>query len=488
MPRRLRILMVSPEALPAVCGGGLSETVGALATALVERGHKVDVLTPYSPKHVSRALPPLEKVTTVDLAVGGRVIQAPLLVPQGQDGPLRSILVDVPEFFHRDGIYGDGATEYADNCARFVALARAAIAVGPALKVRYDVINAHDWPAALALYYLREQKASGSAGVARAGFFTIHNLGYQGNFWGMDLPLLGLGPEHLTSDRLEFFGKVSFLKGGLVAADRLTTVSPTYAREIVSPEGGMGMDGVLRGRTADLTGILSGVDVERWNPSTDASLVARYADPTTPERRMCRVALEQQSGLTPGGPLFAFIGAMSLEKGADVLLSIAPDMIKEGMRLLVVTDDEEAIGKSLQALADEHPGSLRVQRGITPERIRQTIAGADFLLMPSRVEPFSVLQMASMKYGAVSVVRRTGGLRDVVTDVDANPTTGTGVAYVGEGPAPLWGALQRAASLYRDVDRYTQVQQRAGAVDISFTAGAAKYEALYLEAIEKDRE
>ena len=480
--------MVSPEALPALSGGGLGEAVGALAEALVERGHRVDVLTPHSPAHVLPSLGPLRPLCDVELPVGGRTIRAALLTPQGQDGPLRSLLLDVPEFFHRPGIYGDGGNEYADNCARFVSLARAAMAAGPALRVRYDVLHGHDWPAGLALYFLKEQKAGGSAGAARTGFFTIHNLGYQGNFWGMDLPILGLGPEHFSSEKLEFFGRISFLKAALIAADRITTVSPSYAREILSPEGGMGLDGILRARGGDVGGVLNGITLSRWSPLTDTALAAQYASPTDPERRECRAALERTFNLTPGGPLLAFAGALSLEKGADVLLSVAPDVVREGMRLAVLTDDEGALCAPLTALAAQHAGRISVVSGVTQPGLRQLLAGSDFLLLPSRVEPFSMLQMAALKYGAVNLVRRTGGLRDVVTDVDANPNTGTGVAYVGEGPAPLWAAIQRAAALFRDTGRYAQVQQRAAAVDVSFSAGAARYEALYLDAMEKARE
>lgn len=482
MPKRLKILMVSAEAAPYTRGGGLCEVVAGLAGALAARGHKVDLLLPHVPTLMDAGEPALQTLASMDIPVGGATINADLLTPTRvvHEG-VRPLLLSVPTLFDRPALYGQDGVDYPDNCTRFAVLARAALLVGPALKHRHDILHGHDWPGALALYHLREARNGGTTGPARASVLTVHNVGYQGLFWALDLPLLGLGPEHYSADRLEFFERISFLKAGLLAADRIVTVSPSYAREILTPEGGCGLDGVLRARADVLSGVLHGVDPVRWDPATDLALPNRFSDPAGPERRRNVQAFRAAAGLEDSAqPLFSFVGELSDDRGGDTLLEAAARLLGTGIRLVIAPPAHDARLAQCRDLAERFPARCSIMVAPSWDTLRCLLAGTDFLLSPSRTEPFNFLQRCGNRYGAVPVVRRVGGLRDGVVDCGEG-TDGTGVTYVGEGTAPLAEAVGRAVALYRQATRYQAVQQNAAAVDISSTAAAAHCEALFLE-------
>ncbi|MEW5851526.1 MAG: glycogen/starch synthase [Myxococcota bacterium] len=483
MARKLRILMASSEAHPWSGGGGLAESVSALAGALVARGHRVDLLVPHVPALMPRPSPPLEDLGALQLPVGGGTIHARLLTP-APDAALRPLLLAAPELYTRPGLYGEAGTDYTDNCTRFTALGRAANLVGAALRQRYDVLHCHDWPTGLGPYYSRETRAAGGAGAARCTVFTVHNAAYQGLFWPLDLPILGLGAEHYAPERLEFFGKLSFLKAGVVSADRVTTVSATYARELLSPEAGGGMDGPLRARGSAFVGVPTGIDAARWDPATDPHLPARYSDPLSSERRTCVTFFRQECGLPQDEhPVLAVVGPLNTQKGSDVLPDAAEGILAAGAHLAVLGSGDAALETALRELAARHAGRVAFQPGFDEGRIHRAVAGADFLLIPSRVEPAGQAPLAGQRYGTPAVARRTGALRDVVMDVDANPAQGTGITYVGEGEAPLLGAVARAVALRRDTARYQAAQKLASVQDVSCGPAAARYEQLYLEAL-----
>jgi starch synthase len=468
--------MVAAEAHPHVRGGGLSHVVGGLARGLAARGHRVDLLVPHIPS-LSDASGATD-LGTLHLPVGARTLEARLLSSQA-DG-VRVLWLSAPELFDRPGIYGTDGADFADNVTRFVALSRAALACGAGLKQRHDVLHAHDWPTALACYHAREMRLAGAHNLPRATLLTVHNLGFQGLFWALDLPLLGLGPEHYSPERLEYFDQLSLLKAGLVSADRVVTVSPSYAREALSPEGGRGMDGVLRARGPAFSGVLHGVDVDAWNPATDRSIPNRYADPTTPERRRNAQAFRARAGLPDvAAPVFSFVGDLSRDAGADTLLASVPDILQHG-QLVVATHGRQAESPAWKALAQQH-ASLSLLEDLPEADLRLLLAGTDYLLCPSRVEPFNFMQMCAMRYGAIPVVRRTGALRDTVVDAVEPAQGGNGIAFVGEGTPPLVHAVRRAAALHQDAPRFQAVQKRAAALDVSNNAALDRYEQLYAD-------
>ncbi|MBI5497042.1 MAG: glycogen synthase [Deltaproteobacteria bacterium] len=484
MTRRLKILMTATEAHPFITAGGLGEAVGALARALTDRGHRVDLLLPYAPAAWARGGPELVEAAAFDIPVGARLVPARLMTPRA-DGPLRPVLLNIPQYFDRPGLYGPSANEsWADNCSRFTALSRAALLAGHALKQKYDVIHAHDWPVGPVPYLARETRAAGGH-VARATVFTVHNLAYQGRFWALDLAILGLGSEHFTAERLEFFGSVSFLKAGLVAADRVTTVSVSYAREVLSPEGGMGLEGILRARGTAFSGILGGIDPTRYDPASDAALTHRYSSAASPERRMAAQAFRALAQLPDNEmPLFAFVGALSNDRGGDTLLMAIDEMVAAGGLVAMLVPDHDALYGRAQAHALRYPERVALlAQGPGDALVRQLLSGSDFLMVPSRVEPCHVVQVAALRYGAVPLVRRTGGLRDTVLDLEAGGPAATGIGWVGDGVVPLMGAVRRAVELWKDRARYQTVQLAGAATPFTAAEGAERYEALYLDAV-----
>jgi starch synthase len=479
----LRILMATPEFHPWAPGGDLGEATHALALALGERGHHVDVLVPWAP----RRAPPVQDLlhlASLSLRVGTQEVTARLLAPPGT-GTVRPLLLDAPALYDRLHLYGEGGQDYEDNATRYVALSRATLAVGPALGLVHDVLHAHDWQTGLGPYYAREMRVAGLPVAVRTTVFTFHALAYQGCVPPERLPLMGLGPEHFTPERLEFFGRVSLLKAGLLGADRVVAPSPTHAREVLSAEQGHGLDGVLRARGGALSGILNGLDPRRWDPGTDPALPAHYTLPTTGKKEVCCRALHAALGLPRDErPLFCAVASLEEQRSTATVAAVARDLVAAGGRLLVLGQATPAVRDGLLAAARATGGAVSLRLDGGEGLLRLALAGADYVMVPSRLEPCGLLQLMALRYGTPPLVRRTGGLRDTVADADAQPSTGTGVAYVGEGEVPLMGAVHRALALYNDTPRYRAVQQRAVLVDVSAAPPAARYESLYREALE----
>jgi starch synthase len=383
-------------------------------------------------------------------------------------------------------VYGEAGTDYVDNAWRFAVFARAATEL---VRQRansgapFDLVHAHDWPAALVPVYLRElDGGSGTASIPTA--FTIHNLAHQGLFPREVLSPIGLGEHLFAPDQLEFYGRINFLKGGLIAARKLTTVSPTYAREIQTREHGNGLDGVLSVRAKDLTGITNGIDYATWNPATDAALVARYdaEDPSNKER--CKTAVLRELGfsLASPGPFILHVGRMVKQKGTDLCLEVLPKLVFSGANVVLVGDGDPALVARAVEAVEPFADQARFIKAAAEPLVHRLFAAADIVLVPSRFEPCGLVQLYAQRYGALPVARATGGLCDTIVDCDAEVETGTGFLFREPDATSLLGATQRALAVYAS-PRWPVLRRRAMRLDLGWDRPARRYEQVYRAAM-----
>ena len=465
----LRILFLSSEVAPFSKTGGLGDVAGALPWALTARGHEVRVVTPLY-RGVDRSTMQLVgaplTLTFPFGAVEVRVFRAPAA------GEL--LFVDAPALFDRDEYYG-----YPDDARRFAAFSMAALALAQRDGFVPDVVHSNDWPTGLALLALKHGFAHTPLSRARR-VFTIHNLAYQGLFPRREMEALGIPWELFSHTGVEFWDQLSFMKAGLVSADLITTVSPSYAREIQTAAFGVGLDGLLRHRHSALHGILNGVDVKEWNPATDVYLPRQFTSTELAGRALCRSELIASCRIdapVAGMPLFGVIGRMAAQKGADLLHVALPKLLEQGASAIVLGAGDQSVQQAWLALAARYPRRLCVRVGFDDSLAHRIEGGADFFLMPSRFEPCGLSQMYSLLYGAIPVVHAVGGLRDTVRDLrepDAN-----GVVFEEPTPEALFEALVRAVELYRDPAALAVVQRRGMTAHFSWSAAAAEYERLF---------
>jgi starch synthase len=476
----VRVLAVASEAFPLVKTGGLADVVGALPRALAPEGVAVTTLLPGYPA----VLPAVEADATVLHAMPD-LFGGPARLLPGTLGGHGLVVLDAPHLFARPGLYaGPDGQDWLDNWQRFAALSAAAalVAVGGACLPPFDAVHAHDWQAGLTPAYLR------SGGYAVPTLFTVHNLAFQGQFPAAVFPALGLPPQAFAVAGLEYFGTVGFLKAGLWFADRLSTVSPTYAAEIRTPQGGMGLDGLLRGRAAELHGILNGLDTEEWNPATDPHLPARFSAADPAARAANKAALQQRMGLAQeaDAPLFAFIGRLTWQKGIDLVLEALPALLAAGGQLAVLGTGDPALEARCRGAAAALAGRVGTMIAFNEGLARLHYGGADAILMPSRFEPCGLGQLCALRYGAPPLVARVGGLADTV--IDASPMAlaagaASGVQFAPVTQEMLGAAIRRTAALYRDRPKWRRIQANAMATDVSWARSAAAYAALFREMV-----
>jgi starch synthase len=454
----MRILMVASEVLPFAKTGGLADVLGALPRALARLGHHVDLVMPRY-----RGVPQ------------GEVIS---------DG-VRTTFIEHPAYFDRDYLYGTGGHDYADNAERFTFFARAALEWA-ATQPRYDVIHAHDWQTGLVPVLLRTTYGNHPLGRVPA-VFTIHNLAYQGVFDASWLPRLGLGWGLFTQDALEFWGRISFLKGGIMFSRTITTVSPTYAREIQTPEYGFGFDGILRYRAADLVGILNGIDYDQWDPARDPHLPAPFDASNLEGKAAAKVAVLDAYGLpvtveTLSRPLVGMISRQVDQKGFDLLAAIADELPRTAASYVVLGTGERQYEDMWLGLAARHPDRIGARIGFDEGLAHLIEGGADLFLMPSKFEPSGLNQMYSLRYGTVPLVRATGGLADTVRNVNPATGEGTGFTFDEYSPQALLGTLRWALSIYQDRDLWRRMQYAGMQQDFSWNASAREYVRVYEQA------
>ncbi len=384
----------------------------------------------------------------------------------------RYLFLDCPPLYDRPGVYNEGGWDYPDNPIRFGLLNRAALEIARNI-FRPDVFHSHDWPAGLLPLYLRT--AAGDPALAGSkSILTIHNLGYQGNFPPAAMHDLGIDPSFYHPEGIEFYGRISFLKAGVVWADAVTTVSPTYAREIQTPEFGFGFDGLLRSRAYKLTGILNGVDYQEWDPRHDPHIPAHYWIDDLSGKAECKRELLAELGLPQieDRPLIGIVSRFAYQKGFDLLGGIAEPLAQENLAFAVLGSGDPAIEEMFRRFAYAHPGKFGVRIGYDNGLAHRIEAGADMFLMPSRYEPSGLSQMYSLRYGTLPIVRATGGLEDSIDEE-------TGFKFHGYAPAALLAAIQNASGAFQDRPAWQSRMRRAMSKDFSWDASAARYQDLY---------
>ena len=486
----MRVLHVSSELAPFAQSGGLGDVVAGLPAAQAELGLEPAVLVPLYRGVAARAAAAgcMLEAAPLTIEIGGHRFDA--VLRHARVGRVRCGFLDVPALYDRDGgLYGPGGTaEFGDNHLRFGVLGAAALAAGRLLLGGVDVLHAHDWQGGAAAIYAHLARVSASPDAGALSIVTtIHNLAFRGIFGKHVMSELGLPWSLFTAAQLEFYDQVSFLKGALALSDAVTTVSPTYAQEILTPERGEGLDGFLRWEVRRIAGIVNGIDVVAWNPATDPALPARYSLAQLAGKRACRAALAAEAGLAAPGdaaaddqaPLIGVISRMSGQKGLDLIAEVAPALGALGAKLVVLGTGDPALEARFTHLAHEFPAHVAVRIGFDVAYARRIYGGCDLFAMPSRFEPCGLGQLYAMRYGAVPIVHAVGGLRDTVINVGAAGGTATGIRFDEPTPRALYAALERAVALYRDRDAFAQLQRGAMARNSSWTVPAHEYVQLY---------
>jgi starch synthase len=477
----MKVLHVAAEVFPLVKTGGLADVVAALPTALAHAGADVRLLLPGMPPILDCVLHPK---LVIDLGACFGAARVRLLRGRMPGTQLPAYVVDAPLLYRRVGNPYQAAdgSEWPDNLQRFGLLGWVAAQLGAGeLDAGWvpQVVHAHDWHAAMSCAYLHAH-----AGDLARSVFTVHNLAFQGLFPPEDSALLGLSSSFMSPAGLEYHGQLSFMKAGLKFADQITTVSPTYAKEILTPEFGCGLDGVIRARSSKVSGILNGIDNEVWNPATDIALPARYNADQMDGKAVCKTALQAEFGLgmDADAPLFVSVGRLSSQKGLDLLLSALPRLLEMGAQLVVQGSGDPALEAAFRMAASVHPGRVGVHVGYDENRAHRLMAGADLIIVPSRFEPCGLTQLYGLRYGTLPLVRRVGGLADTVVDThDATlkSDTATGFVFDNASAQALADAAWRAVQALRQPALWQQLQRRAMAQDFSWGGPAQRYLALY---------
>jgi starch synthase len=482
----IRALHVASELYPLLKTGGLADVAGALPPALIERGADVRVLLPGFPA-VLAGLEDLRPVATI----GRRFDASNITLEQGTLGAngLVVYVIRADSLYNRPGnpYLDEQHVPYGDNAQRFALLGWTAAQLAQRLDPAWtpQIIHAHDWHAGLAPAYLRAAERVHGHPVARS-IFTIHNLAYQGIFPAHAFHQLGLPADFFHMQGIEFYGQMSFLKAGLFYSDRITTVSPTYAREIQTLAQGGGLDGLLRHRMHDLSGILNGVDYTVWCPGTDSLLAERYTLARPSGKHACKAALQKRFGLAEKSDalLFGVVSRLTEQKGLDLLLATVPEIIKRGGQLVVFGTGDPALENGLQRVAHAHPESVAVELGFDEALAHAIIAGSDVVAVPSRFEPCGLTQLYALAYGSLPLVHRVGGLADTVVDASlenlADDLT-TGFVFERFEPEALSAAIRRAFALHARHSEWKATQRRAMQQDFGWGASADRYLALYRE-------
>lgn len=476
----MRILHVASEVFPLIKTGGLADVIAALPPALVKRNLDARLLLPGFPR-VIEGVKGLETVVNIGPVFGAATVR--LLKGKMPGTGVTAYVIDAPFLYRREGNpYVDAnGNDWQDNHRRFALLGWVAAHIASGELDSHwtpSILHAHDWHAGLAPAYTAQ-----SPSVAARTIFTIHNLAFRGIFPIDSYMDLGLPAQRLGPDSMEFHGKISFMKAGLVHANWITTVSPNYAREICTHEFGCGLDGVLREKSSKLSGILNGVDYNIWTPE-DTQIAAPYNASNISGKHMCKVALQKEFGLSVDakGPLFAVVSRLTSQKGMDLLLAALPDLLREDAQLIVLGTGDSELEAGFRYAGEVNSDNVAVYIGYDEAMSHRFMAGADVFMMPSRFEPCGLTQLYALRYGTLPLVRRVGGLADTVVNVSLDSLssgTATGFSFDQANRHALAGSIREACALYRNQEMWTKVQKQAMAQNFSWDDSAANYEELY---------
>lgn len=480
----MKIVHAASELYPYMKTGGLADAVAALTSSLAGNDHEVSVFLPgYRAVIEHKDAAEAERKLRLKIEMGDQFVSGDVRMFSPRKN-LKVYLICREEYFDRRAPYGNGERDYEDNADRFIFFCKGVVETLRLADVQADVVHCHDWQAALLPLLLREAERRHRVTLALKTVFTIHNIAYQGLFPATTFGRTNLPDELYHIDGLEYYSQVNFMKGGILFADRVTTVSPRYAQEIQTPEFGCGLDGVAQTRSEDIVGLLNGVDTSIWNPAVDTLLPARYSRADLAGKGLCRAQLLEMCGFAMNfkGPVFGMICRFAEQKGVDLVLANRDFFLAHDCRFIVLGSGDKRMEAEMKALAAEAPGRVSLTAKLDETMSHLIEAGSDFFVMPSLFEPCGLNQMYSQVYGTVPIVSRVGGLADTVTDADEFPQSGTGL-MCEPNAASLRDALQRALVLYADKTRYAAVQQRGMARDFSWEVASAGYENLYRESL-----
>ena len=475
----MKIVLAGSEMTPMARTGGLGDVLEGLPGALAARGHDVSVVMP-----CYRGLPHDPRLAAQNTGVrliapvGGTHRDAAIWQGTAPNG-VQVFLVRRDEYFDRAGLYGEEGRDYADNAERFIFFSRMVVELVRRIVPPPEILHLHDWQTALAPVLVKDR------GLPLKTVLTIHNLAYQGSFWGVDFRLTNLPPRYWSPQGVEFYGRLNLLKAGILFADTLTTVSEQYAQEIQTPEYGCGLDAVVREHAGKLRGILNGADYSIWNPATDELLPHRFTPDDLSGKTKCREVLLRQLALAPKprGPVLAMVSRLAEQKGIDILLPILDRLLADDVRLVILGEGDTAYERDLMIACKRHPENFAYRKS-TDEKLSHLIeAGADISLIPSRFEPCGLTAMYSLKYGSLPIARATGGLHQIIQDYDPSTDSGTGFLFFEYSPEAFWDAIVRAKRYFRDEEVWSAIRRRAMAVDFSWENAVRRYEAVYRSAI-----
>ncbi len=481
----MRILLASSEVAPFAKTGGLADVAGALPKALAKLGHDVRVVLPKY-RMVDAVKHGLQQVLdSLPVPVAGRTENATIW--QGRIGPVPMYFIGHDGYYDRDTLYQTKGEDYPDNAERFALLSRAALEMARALDFVPNIFHCNDWQTGLIPTYLRTTFQGAREFRASGTLFTVHNLGYQGLFGPEALGMANLNHDLFNPSGIEFYGKVNFLKAGLVYADLINTVSRKYSQEIQTEEFGHGLEGVLRARAKDVYGILNGIDYDEWHPSRDPFLAAKFSQDDLAGKLVCKADLQRAFGLPERRdvPLLAVISRLAPQKGIDLVAEALDAMLALNTQFVLLGTGDAALHQAFEAAKARHGSRIGLKLGFDVALSHKIEAGADMFLMPSRYEPCGLNQMYSLAYGTVPVVRATGGLDDTIQPFDPATGKGTGFKFAGKTAEVLLETVRTAVALYRQPKLWRSLIQNGMACDFSWERSAREYETLYQQIVSR---
>lgn len=473
--RSMKILFTGSEMAPLANTGGLGDVLEALPAALAADGHEVSVVLPcYRGLPENAELGVRSTGVEIVVSVGMKRATAEILECTAPNG-VQVFLIRADEYFDRSSLYGENSRNYEDNAERFIFFSRAVVELARRASPPPDIIHAHDWQTALVPVLIRDRK------LPFKTVLTIHNISYQGSFWGIDFGLTNLPGHYFSASGVEFYGNLNLLKGGILYADALTTVSERYARDIQTPEGGSGLDAVVRENAHKLTGILNGVDYNVWNPEIDEGLPKRYTAKQISGKKACREGLLEKCGLAPkpAGPVFVMVTRLSDQEGIELLMPILDRLLADDVRLMILGEGNPSYERELMLASRRHAGRFAYRPHMDEPLAHLIYAGGDALLLPSHFEPCGLSAMYALKYGTLPVARATGGLYESITDYDPTNNSGHGFLFYDYTPEAFWDAINRARQCFSQEKEWNALRRRAMSCDFSWTRIVPHYEQIY---------
>ncbi len=484
----MRIVIASPEAVPYVKTGGLADVAGSLIKAFRKMKKDAILVLPLFKKVRDGETRLADTGISLDIRVGDRIVRGGVSTVNRE-----AYFIECDEYFDRPELYGTAEADYGDNAERFVFFSKSVPELCRKLGYKPDIIHCNDWQTALIPLYLRTLYKGDNFFNMTAALLTIHNLGYQGLFPASQMPLTNLGWEMFTPEGIEFYGMVNFLKAGVTAADVISTVSETYAKEILLPGSGFGLDGVLKKRAPDLYGIMNGIDYGEWNPAKDALLPANYSMRDLSGKLRCKNELlrllfkKTQRGRKEKFPVAGMVTRLSEQKGIDIVVQAIPDLMSSGIRLVILGKGDEHFQKKCREISDTYKDRISLTVGFDETLAHMIYAGSDFFLMPSKYEPCGLGQLIALRYGTIPIARKTGGLADTIRDFEPLTGKGTGFLFSDYAASGLVDALKRAFCVFTDGEKMKMIIRNGMRMDFGWEKSARRYLELYEVALRKKR-